>query len=290
METKPIASVVMTVRNVSTTIVDCLQAILRQTFSDFEVIIIDDFSTDDTRGLIQKFNDKRIKYFKNEKWLGISPSRNRGLEKAAGEYVFFTDGDCIVSENWIEMGVKYLQNLNCVAVEGRIYYVSENYEPTFSDHVMENRNGGNFMTGNMAYKKEFLKKTGGFDNGYTYFEDRDVAFRLMKYGRVCFNPEMIVYHPRVVNTPKKLIASAANVKNLVRFYRKFGRAEFMLWRILYPRYLIRLLCPPLVFSSLLLRTFKNSDDFRLLPFTYVYLISQRLQLWKECARERVLII
>jgi len=280
----------MTVRNVSATIVDCLQAILRQTFSDFEVIIIDDFSTDDTKRLIQRFDDKRIKYFKNEKWLGISPSRNRGLEKAAGEYVFCTDGDCIVSKNWIEMGVECLQNPSCVAVEGRIYYVSENYKPTFSDHVMENRNGGNFMTGNMAYRKAVLERTGGFDNGYTYFEDRDIAFRLMKYGRVCFNPEMTVYHPRVVNTPKKLIASAANVKNLVRFYRKFGKAEFMVWRILYPRYLIRLLCPPLVFSSLLLRTFKNADDFRLLPFTYVYLISQRLQLWRECAKERVLII
>lgn len=290
METEKIASVVMTVRNVRATIVDCLRSVLSQTLVNFEVIVVDDFSTDDTEKLIRELKDDRVKYYKNEKWLGISPSRNRGFKKAIAEYVFFTDGDCIVSRNWIETGLKYFESSDCVAVEGRIYYVSEDYKPTFSDHVMENRYGGNYMTGNMAYRKSALIEAGGFDTSYTYFEDRDIAFRLMKYGRVCFNPKMIVYHPRVVNTPKKLVKSAGNVKNCVRFYKKFGRTEYMLWRILYPVYLIKLLFPPLVFFSLLSRRFENSDDFRLLPFTYVYLISQRLKLWQECAKERVFMI
>ena len=155
---KPIASVIMTVRNVSSTIVDCLHSVLYQTFDNFEIIVIDDFSTDDTMELIQKLGDKRIKYFRNEKWLGISQSRNRGIRKAAGENVFFTDGDCTVSNNWIEVGLKSLSSSNCVGVEGKIYYVSQDYKPTFSDHVMENRRGGNFMTGNVAYKKAAVEK------------------------------------------------------------------------------------------------------------------------------------
>ena len=162
-EIKPIVSVVMTVRNVSVTIVDCLHAILNQTFDNFEIIIIDDFSTDNTKEIIQKLDDRRIKYFRNEKWLGISPSRNFGIKKAAGEKVFFTDGDCRVSKNWIEVGLRSFRNLNCVGVEGRIYYVSKDYKPSFSDHVMENSCGGNFMTGNMAYKKYVIEKVGGFD-------------------------------------------------------------------------------------------------------------------------------
>ena len=287
---KPIVSVVMTVRNVSATIANCLHSILNQTFNNFEIIIIDDFSTDETKELIQELDDTRIKYFRNQKWLGISPSRNKGISKAAGENLFFTDGDCIVSENWIEMGLKSLGFSNCVGVEGKIIYVSEDYKPTLSDNVMENICGGNFMTGNMAYKKGIMDKVGGFDERLTYLEDRDIAFRVMKYGKICFNPEMIVYHPQVVMTSKRLIESAANIKNRVHLYKKFHKKEFLLWRILYPQNLIKFLFPPLVFTSLFSKKLKKSSDFRLLPYMYIFLVFQRLHLWKECARERVFLI
>lgn len=287
---KPLVSVVMTVKNVSKTIVDCLFSILHQTFKNFEIIIIDDFSNDSTKKLIQAICDKRIRYFANEKWLGISPSRNKGIRKAVGEYIFFTDGDCRVSKNWIEAGLHSLINLNCVGVEGRIYYVSADYEPTFSDHVMENKFGGHFMTGNMAYKKGVLKEVNGFDERLTYLEDRDIAYRIMEYGPICFNSEMIVYHPQIVMTPKKLLKSAAFIKNRVLLYKKLRRRDFLLWRILYPQHFLRILFPPLIFSSLFSKRFKNSNDFRLLPYMYLYLVLQRLQLWKECAKERVFLI
>ncbi len=287
---KPIVSVVMTVRNASATIGDCLNSILNQTFNNYEIIIIDDFSTDDTKELIQELDNNRLKYFRNEKWLGISPSRNKGIKKAAGENLFFTDGDCFVSRKWIEEGLKFLNGPNCVGVEGKIIYVSEDYKPTLSDHVMENRCGGNFMTGNMAYKKAILEKVGGFDERLTYLEDRDIAFRVMKYGQICFNPEMIVYHPQVIFTPRRLIESAANIKNRVHLYKKFRKKEFLLWRILYPQNLVKFLFPPLVFFSLFSKKFKNSSDLRLLPYMYIFLVFQRLQLWKECAKERVFLI
>ena len=289
-EIKPNVSVVMTVRNVSTTIVDCLHTILNQTFDNFEIIIIDDFSTDNTGRLIQDLGDSRIKYLKNDNWLGITPSRNNGVRKAKGEIIFFTDGDCTVSKNWIEEGLNSMRNLNCVGVEGKICYVSKNYKPTFSDHVMENRHGGTFMTGNMAYKKVAIEKVGGFDERLTYLEDRDIAFRIMKHGTICFNPEMIVYHPRVIMTPRRLIKSADYVKNRVFLYKKFRRRDFMLWRILYPLHIVKILFPPLIFTSLFSKRFKSSEDFRLLPFMYIYLVFQRIKLWKECAKEKVFLI
>jgi len=165
------------VRNVEKYISECIESILDQTFSDFEIVIIDDMSSDNTKNIIEKFDDKRIRYFRNEKWLGISKSRNRSVEHAAGEYIFFTDGDCTVSKNWIEEGLKYLKDPNCLGVEGRICYVSEDYEPTFSDHVVENRYGGHFMTGNMAYKKRVIETVGGFDERLTYLEDRDITHK-----------------------------------------------------------------------------------------------------------------
>ena len=107
---EPSVSVVMTVRNVEKYIANCIKSILDQTFNNFEIVIIDDMSNDNTNNIIEKFNDKRIKCFKNMKWLGISKSRNRGLNHATGEYIFFTDGDCTVSKNWIEEGLKFLKD------------------------------------------------------------------------------------------------------------------------------------------------------------------------------------
>jgi glycosyltransferase involved in cell wall biosynthesis len=280
----------MTVRNVSSTIIDCLLSILNQSFTNFEVIIIDDFSKDNTNKLVQKLKDKRIRYFVNKKWLGISPSRNKGIEKAIGDFIFFTDGDCNASKNWINSGLKYLRDRNYVGVEGRIIYISEEYKPTFSDRVMENKHGGQFMTGNIAYKKKILEKVGGFDERLTYLEDRDIAYKMKHYGKIGFNPKMIVYHPKVIVTPRKLIESSVNIKNRVHLYKKWKVKDFLLWRILYPLNLIKLLFPPLIFSSLFFKKFTDKADFRLLPFTYLFLINQRIYLWKECAREKVFLI
>ena len=289
---KPIVSVVMTVRNVEKYIADCLISILDQTFNSFEIVVIDDLSSDSTKNIILDLNDKRIRYYRNEKWLGLPISRNRGIRRARGAYLFFTDGDCAVSKDWITKGLEYLKDPSCLAVEGRIIYVSKNYKPTFSDHVMENRNGGNFMTGNMAYKRTVFENVGCFDEKLSYFEDRDLALRIIKNcnGKIRFNPEMIVYHPRVVLTPKKYIETAATIRYRVHLFEKFGEKNFMLWRIFFPTNLIKILFPPIIFSILFVKRFNSSDDFRLLPFIYIYVICQRLHLWRECAKEKVFLI
>ena len=132
-------SVLICVRNAENHIGTCIRSILEQTYSDFEIVVIDDMSSDKTKCIIEKFDDKRIKYFKNEKWLGISKSRNKAVSFAEGEYVFFTDGDCQVSKNWVEKGMKLFEDPDCVGVEGKIYYVSE--EPCA---FVSNRNNKNW--------------------------------------------------------------------------------------------------------------------------------------------------
>ena len=289
-EMEPAVSVVMIIRNVEKYISKCIKSILSQTFDNFEVVVIDDFSSDLTGTIIKRFNDKRIRYFKNEKWLGISKSRNKSVKFARAKCLFFTDGDCTVPKTWIEEGLKYFKNPNCLGVEGAIYYVSKDYEPTFSDHIMENRFGGYFMTGNIAYRKKAIDTVGGFDERLTYFEDRDLALRIKKNGEICFNPEMIVFHQRTVLTPKEYVKRATSVKNRVHLFKKYGQKNSLIWRILFPNNILKIFFPPLILSSLFLKKFKNSEDFKLLPFVYIYVIYQRLQLWKECVKERVFLI
>jgi glycosyltransferase involved in cell wall biosynthesis len=287
---KTAVSVIISVKDAEKYIHKCINSLLDQTFKDFEVILIDDGCTDNTLHIIKKFKDERIKLFRNRKNLGIAKSRNIGLKLSKGEYTFFTDADCIVSKNWIEQGLKYLKNPKYVGVEGRIYYVSENYRPTFSDHVCKNEHGGYFMTGNVAYKRSAIESVGGFDEKYTYLEDRDLALRILKHGKIAFNPNMIVYVQQETLTPKDFIRNAGHIRNRVYLFKRFRERKLMFWRIVKPINLAKTLFPPLILVSLFFNTFKTSDDFKLLPFTYVYAILERLQLWKTCARERVFLI
>jgi glycosyltransferase involved in cell wall biosynthesis len=283
-------SVLICVRNAEKYISACIKSILSQTTSSFELIIVDDLSTDNTAEIIKKFGDPRIKYYRNETWLGISKSRNRCIDASSGDFLFFTDADCVVSKDWIEQGLRCLDKPDCLGVEGRIYYVNEGYLPSFSDYVMENKSGNNFMTGNIAYKKSAVTKVGCFNEALTYLEDRDLAFRVMKLGKIVFNGDMVVYHPRVTLTPKKLLLTATIPKNRVYLFKRFGDRKFMLGRILFPLNLIKIFCPLCIFGPLLCRRFNDAYDYRLLPFFYIYVISERLQIWEESIKEHVFII
>lgn len=287
---KPDVSVVICARNAEEYIGNCISSLLDQTFENFEIVTVDDMSSDNTANIIKKFNDKRIRYFRNKEWLKIAKSRNRGLKYANGRYVFLTDADCTISRNWIEEGIKYLEDKNCVGVEGKIYYVSKDYEPTFSDHAIENRSGGQYMSGNMAYRKDVVMTVGGLDERLDYLHDRDIALRIMRYGVIRFNPNMIVYHPRVIMTSTKFIKSAADTKNRVILFKRFGERKAMLWRIVEPFNLAKAVFPPLILASLFFNRFRTKNDFGLLPYIYVHAILERLQLWKTCATERVFLI
>jgi glycosyltransferase involved in cell wall biosynthesis len=287
---KPRVSVVTCVKNGENHINKCINSILIQSFSDFEFIIIDDYSTDKTPDIVKKYDDPRIRYFRNEKWIGVSKSRNIGLHQATGEYIFFTDSDCLVQMTWIEEGLKCLETRPCVGVEGKIYYVSEDFQPTFSDHIVQNKTGGNYMTGNVAYRKLVLEKVGGFDESLNYFEDRDIALRVMKHGAIIFNPKMVAYHSRVVMTPRSFVQLATHEKYRICLFKKFGEKKFFVWRIFMPTNLIKVFFPFMIFASLFSNRFENPNDFRLLPYSYIYAVLERLSIWRTGVYEKFFVI
>lgn len=97
-------SVIMPLYNAAKYLPEALQSVLNQTYKDFELICINDCSTDDTGKILVDFQrkDKRIRILSNTKHSGAGPSRNRGLEAANGEYVIFLDGDDIFEEELLE--------------------------------------------------------------------------------------------------------------------------------------------------------------------------------------------
>jgi glycosyltransferase involved in cell wall biosynthesis len=87
---------------------ECLDSMLTQTFTDFELLLIDDGSTDGSAAMIAALPDPRIRYVKNEKNMGIARTRNRGLELARGEYIAFIDSDDVSVPQRLEKQVAFM--------------------------------------------------------------------------------------------------------------------------------------------------------------------------------------
>lgn len=107
----PVLSVLMPVYNTKEeSLKESIKSILNQTFSDFELIILDDGSKDDILPIINYFQDNRIKFYKNEKNLGVSKTRNKLLDLAKGKYAAFQDADDISLAERFQKQINFLEN------------------------------------------------------------------------------------------------------------------------------------------------------------------------------------
>ena len=105
MENIPAVSVIIPMYNAEKYIAECLDSVLNQTLQDFEVIIVNDCSPDNSRAIAESYLDKfgeRMKIFDNEKNSGAAATRNNGLRRATGEYVFFMDADDLILLDGLE--------------------------------------------------------------------------------------------------------------------------------------------------------------------------------------------
>lgn len=105
-----IYSIIITVYNCELFINDCIKSILNQSFNDFEIIIVNDCSTDNSLNIINTFNDCRIKLINNDKNYGCGISRQIGINNSNGDYTLFLDGDDTITEDCLE--VLYLNTIN----------------------------------------------------------------------------------------------------------------------------------------------------------------------------------
>ena len=94
MNNQPLISVIVPVYNLAHCITDCIDSIERQTYSNFEIIIIDDGSTDETKNVCEKLTKtySNIRFISQQNQ-GISAVRNLGIQESNGEYIAFIDGD-----------------------------------------------------------------------------------------------------------------------------------------------------------------------------------------------------
>lgn len=118
-------SVIIPVYNVEKYLKQCLSSVFRQTFTDYEVICIEDASTDRSMRILKDYAAEHpMRILINEKNYGLSYARNRGLEAAEGEYILFLDSDDYISENLLEILAEELQkeDYDFITFDSKIFY------------------------------------------------------------------------------------------------------------------------------------------------------------------------
>lgn len=185
----PLISVVIPMFNAAATVKDTVESVLNQTWIDFELIIVNDGSTDDSVAIVQQFSDPRIQIISQAN-AGAPASRNRGLAAATGEFVAFLDADDLWTTDKLEAQLKALQanpdaalayswnqfidasgRLICL---GRRVDVSDNaYQTLLVTNFIENGS-------NPLIRRQALIDVGGFDQSLRSSQDRDLYLRLAK--------------------------------------------------------------------------------------------------------------
>jgi len=166
---EPLVSVIMPAYNGEKYIGEAIRSILNQTYSNWELVIIDDASMDNTLDVVYKFKDKRIKLFCNSINKGIASSTNFGIAKSSGKYIALLDDDDIAESNRLRVQVDYLEKHTEIDIlggrttlineEGEIidYVKKPRYNPKYIKAVLL-FNCMDFMNGTAMIRKEFIVK------------------------------------------------------------------------------------------------------------------------------------
>jgi GT2 family glycosyltransferase len=199
----PRASVVVCTYNGGRTLDQCLRSLRELDYPDFEVIVVDDGSTDDTREILRPYSEVKAIHQPNR---GLSAARNVGLHAATGEVIAYTDSDCFADTDWLTHLVDQLERTGAAAVGGPNLTPEDGWlaacvgaAPGQPTHVLESDQVAEHVPGcNMAFRRDALLAINGFDPLYRKAgDDVDVCWRLQQSGWwITFAPGAFVWHHR----------------------------------------------------------------------------------------------
>lgn len=134
----PLISVVMAAYNAEAYIGEAISSAMKQTFSNWELIVVDDCSFDRTVEIVNQFaqKDSRIKVYQNAQNMGVAMTRNAGIEKCRGSYVAFLDSDDVWKPNKLERQIKLLQETGASIVYCSYAIIDANGNPAKADYIV----------------------------------------------------------------------------------------------------------------------------------------------------------
>jgi len=226
----PVVSVIVPSYNRGYCIAQCLRSILNQTFADFEIIVVDDASSDDTRAQVLSIPDSRIRYLAHDANRGGAVARNSGIRIASGEFIAFLDSD----DHWqpdklakqveslrrlgMQCGLSYTW-LSCVDDVGtETLRVNPEIEGECFEEMLVSNFIGTFS--NIVVRKSLLIEVGALDEAFRSCQDWDLFIRLTRHASVhCLREYAVSYllsvsdKNRISTNPRSVIQGHRRILN-----------------------------------------------------------------------------
>lgn len=238
----PLVSIIVCSYNGAKTLAPCLESLGQLDYPSYEVILVDDGSTDDTREIAARFPNVRYFYQTNH---GLSHARNHGASVAKGEIFAYTDSDCMADPDWLYYLINTLLSGDYAGVGGpNVSPPARNWvqacvaaAPGGPSHVLLTDTVAEHIPGcNMAWYRWAFENVGGFDPEYHKAgDDVDFCWRIQQSGHeIAFSPTALVWHYRrfTLRAFRKQQEGYGEAESLLRFKHLifFGPTGTAKWR------------------------------------------------------------
>ena len=192
-------SVIIPVYNSSKYLNECLDSVIKQTYKNIEIILVDDNSTDNSVDIIKSYDDKRIKLIRSHSNLGAAESRNKGIKAATGDYICFIDSDDFWKLNKLEKQVRFMKNKEFIYAgysyykKGRTHRVKVpkqiNYEQSLKNTTI--------FTSTVMFNMNKLKKEDIFMPNIYRGQDQATWWQVLKKGITAYGIDEVLAFYRV---------------------------------------------------------------------------------------------
>ena len=181
----------------------CISSILNQKYKNLEIIFFDNYSSDNSKKIINKYEDNRIKYFYSNEKLSLYKARNEAIKKSSGELIAFLDVDDWWDENYLSSKKKFLNDENIDYFYSNVFLYHENKNKFIKYNKFDLPEGKIFnnlakkyfiIISGLIVKKKILEKENYFNEEYNIIGDYDLIMRISKYANAkSFNEPLIFY-------------------------------------------------------------------------------------------------
>ncbi len=210
-------SIILPTCNRAASLPRAIESILRQTYPDYELLVIDDGSTDSTREVVESYPDPRIRYFYNDGPVhGASRARNIGIREARGEYIAFEDSDDVWLPDKLERQVRYLEETKADVVYCRMHWENSDIcvpSPSQKSLDLANLLKGSYTGTPAIIGRARCLKDNLFDESLRRNVDWELMIRLTAYYRAIYEDEDLVeVHPTPGSITSDSEAAVASIE------------------------------------------------------------------------------
>ena len=191
-----LVSIIMNCRNGEQFLRESLNSIIAQTYKNWELIFVDNMSTDNSKKIFEEYKDERFKYYKTNSDMNLGAARQIALNNCKGEFISFLDTDDLWKENKLEKQIPYFEDLNVGMVISNSIFFSKKKEKIFlkkkppTGYILDKLLKKNFISlETLICRTSFINKISfQFDLDYSMISDLDLTLRLSKISKLKYVP------------------------------------------------------------------------------------------------------